>query len=161
MTCFWSQMMAKSSATPSITEAGCIMFAKTFLAIFLALAFKSPALAERVGIAFVQAPAQGSGVCAGNTPDDAFACAIKQCVKSGAESQNCIRTNWCFPSGWSADVFLLHNEGVHWHEVTCGWPSQNAALEAAKITCDRKERDFIVDCTVVQIYDPEGKPQLK
>jgi len=137
------------------------MPARILATLLLALAMTVSAAAERLGIAFVQAPEQGQGVCTGNEPDEAFACAVKQCVKSGATAQDCLRTKWCFPSGWSADVFLLHNEGVHWHEVTCGWPSQNAALEAAKITCDRKERDFIVDCTVVQIYDPEGKPQLQ
>ena len=137
------------------------MLARIFLTLLLALAIVGSAAAERIGIAFVQAPEQGQGVCTGNTPDKAFACAVKRCVKSGADAQDCLRTNWCFPSGWSADVFLLHNEGVHWHEVTCGWTSQNAALEAAKITCNRMERDFIVDCTVVQIYDPDGKPQLK
>ncbi len=137
------------------------MFPRLFLILVLCLTMTSTAFAERVGIAFVQAPEQGSGVCTGTTPDKAFACAVKACMKSGAEDTDCLRTNWCFPSGWSADVFLLHNEGVHWHEVTCGWSNQNAALKAASIICDTKERDFIVDCSIVQIYDPNGKPQLK
>ncbi len=137
------------------------MFQRLLKTILISLAITTHASAERVGIAFVQAPEQGSGVCVGKAPDEAFACAVKACTKSGAIEADCLRTNWCFPSGWSADVFLLHNEGVHWHEVTCGWPSQKAALEAAKIICDQKARDFIVDCSVVQIYDPSGKTQLQ
>ena len=137
-----------------------MMPAKLLTTLVFTVALTNAAYADRVGIAFVQAPEQGQGLCTGNTPDKAFACAVEQCVKSGAEARDCLRTNWCFPSGWSADVLLLHNEGVHWHEVTCGWVSRHAALEAAKVMCDRKHRDFVVDCSVVQIYDPEGKPQL-
>ena len=36
------------------------------------------------GIAFVQAPEQGGGVCLGATPEEGFSCAVAQCMESGA-----------------------------------------------------------------------------
>lgn len=113
------------------------------------------------GIAFVQAPELGSGMCMADNPEAGFACAVEKCRESGAQDADCIRTNWCQPAGWSVDVFLLHNEGIHWHEISCGWAEQSLAMQAATAICDRDVRQFIVDCSVVQVYDPDGNPQLK
>lgn len=126
-------------------------------AALLGFAFTSHPLAqERPGIAFVQAPEQSNGVCTAATAEEGFACAVKKCVAGGARARDCIKTNWCQPSGWSVDVFLQHNEGIHWHEISCGWTSRSAALAAAKILCDTKERQYVVDCLVTAVYDPSG-----
>ncbi|MEM1038273.1 MAG: hypothetical protein AAGI12_02240 [Pseudomonadota bacterium] len=111
---------------------------------------------ERKGIAFVQAPEQSSGMCTATTAEEGFACATKKCTDGGALAGDCIKTTWCQPSGWSVDVFLQHNEGVHWHEISCGWATKSAAMRAAQIICDPKERQYVVDCTLVALYDPNG-----
>lgn len=112
------------------------------------------------GIAFVQAPEQGGGVCMGETPEEGFACAVAQCVEGGAADEDCIRTNWCQPAGWSVDVFVQHAEGPHWHEVVCGLPTEAAAKATALHVCDRSERDYLIECSAVQIYDPDGKERM-
>ena len=112
------------------------------------------------GIAFVQAPEQGSGVAMGATPDAAFALAEAQCVASGARAEDCLRTTWCFPAGWTVDIFAQHREGPHWHEVTCGLPSRAVAEVVAHALCDPAERPYLIECLPVQIYDPEGTPLL-
>lgn len=112
------------------------------------------------GIAFVQAPEQGGGVCMGATPEDGFACAVAECAAGGAADEDCIRTNWCQPAGWSVDIFLQHSEGPHWHEVICGLPTEAIAKAAALHVCDRSERDYLIECSVVQVYDPQGEEQL-
>ena len=112
------------------------------------------------GIAFVQAPEQGGGVCTGLTPEDGFACAVAECTAGGAADEDCIRTNWCQPAGWSVDIFMQHTEGPHWHEVICGMPSEAIARAAALHLCDTNERDYLIACTVVQVYDPEGEERM-
>lgn len=112
------------------------------------------------GIAFVQAPEQSGGVCTGATPEEGFACAVAECTAGGAADEDCIRTNWCQPAGWSVDIFVQHSEGPHWHEVVCGMPSEAIARAAALHACDPNERDYLIECSVVQVYDPEGKEQL-
>ncbi|WP_210326138.1 hypothetical protein [Oricola nitratireducens] len=128
------------------------------MAVSAALALCGPALAQDgpKGIAFVQAPEQGGGVCTGATPEEGFACAVKQCMENGAADADCVRTNWCQPAGWSVDIFVQHQEGPHWHEVICGMPSEAIAKAAASHLCDMNERDYLIACTVVQVYDPEG-----
>ncbi|MEO0547719.1 MAG: hypothetical protein AAF035_12315 [Pseudomonadota bacterium] len=128
------------------------------LSALLTAALPAPSTAqERMGIAFVQAPEQSTGLCVAATAEQAFACATKKCTDGGALAADCLRTNWCFPAGWSVDVFLQHNEGVHWHEVSCGWATKSAALTAAKVICDPQERQYVVDCTVTGLYDPQGQ----
>lgn len=109
------------------------------------------------GIAFVQAPEQGGGVCVGSTPEEGFSCAVAQCMESGAADEDCIRTNWCQPAGWSVDIFVQHREGLHWHEVICGLPTEGIAKAAAEAACDPDERDYVIECSMVQMYDPDGK----
>lgn len=112
------------------------------------------------GIAFVQAPEQGGGVCVGASPEEGFACAVAQCMESGAQDEDCIRTNWCQPAGWSVDIFLQHREGIHWHEVVCGLPSESIARSTGAAACDPEERDYLIACEVVQVYDPDGAEQM-
>ncbi len=120
----------------------------------------SSAQSGPVGIAFVQAPEQGGGVAIADSPEVAFANATAQYMQFGAEAKDCIKTNWCMPAGWSVDVFVQHQQGPHWHEVVCGLPSQEAALATALHMCDRNQRDYLIECTLVQLYDSKGKARL-
>lgn len=113
------------------------------------------------GIAFVQAPEQGSGVATGPNPIVAFERARAQCMESGATESDCLRTNWCYPAGWSIDIFAQHREGIHWHEIVCGLHSENAARATAAAMCDMEERDFLAECSLVQLYDPTGKATIE
>lgn len=130
------------------------------LAALLLLA--APALAQEgpMGIAFVQAPEQSWGVSMGATPAEAFANATAMCVDGGALAEDCLRTNWCFPAGWSIDVFLQHQEGLHWHEVVCGLPSREIGVTIATALCDAVERPYLIGCDLTQVYDPDGTPMM-
>ena len=130
------------------------------LVIAALAAFPAAAQDGPKGIAFVQAPEQGSGVCLGSTPEEGFSCAVAQCMESGAADEDCIRTNWCQPAGWSVDNFVQHQEGLHWHEVICGLPTEGIARKAAEAACDPDEREYVSECSMVQIYDPDGAEQM-
>lgn len=112
------------------------------------------------GIAFVQAPEQSSGM--GVSPDitTAITTAMHQCVGGGAAPEDCIITNWCQPAGWSIDLFVMHVEGIHWHEVTCGLTERSIAEAVAAQICADGARDYVSDCSLVQLYDPNGEPQM-
>ena len=112
------------------------------------------------GIAFVQAPEQSFGVAMGATPQEGFANAVQACVEGGALADDCIPTNWCQPAGWSIDLFVMHQEGLHWHEIVCGLPNEDVALSVGAALCDLNDRDGIGMCDLVQVYDPNGTPQL-
>ena len=109
------------------------------------------------GIAFVHAPEMGSGVCMGGTPDKAFACARERCIREGGNAQACKRIAWCFPARWSVDVFLQNEDGVHWHEFTCGLDSRATAAKVAAVQCDRTSRPDLRECMVTRFFDPEGR----
>ena len=128
-----------------------------FVLLAAALLFTAPALADQTGIAFVYAAEQGAGVCTGGSPDKAFACAKKKCAESGAAEADCARLAWCFPSGWSAGIGVMHKEGIHWSEFICGWPTKEAAIAAAKLRCDSMDKTFINECSAGVFYDPAGK----
>lgn len=113
-----------------------------------------------LGIAFVQAPEQSSGVATGRTPAEAFDRATALCVAGGATAEDCLPTNWCFPAGWSVDIFVQHVEGLHWHEVHCGLQSPELALRLAEVACNADDRPWAIECALVQVYDPEGTPQM-
>lgn len=134
------------------------------LFVALILAAPLPAFAQvdgPAGIAFVQAPEQASGMAMGRTPAEAFASATAACVDGGAYPDDCIPTNWCQPAGWSVDVFAQHQEGIHWHEVVCGLPSEAIAHSVGESLCEASERPFLIECMVTQVYDPEGKPRME
>jgi hypothetical protein len=109
------------------------------------------------GIAFAQAPEQSTGVCIGGNPEKTLACARQKCVDGGAAAADCVRVAWCFPMGWSADIFIQHKEGIHWHEYLCGWDSKESVTAAAKVKCDTTLRDYIIECSVVRFWDRDGK----
>lgn len=130
------------------------------LCLLLAAISISPATAngdDRNGIAFAYAAEQGMGVCVGGSPEKAMSCARAKCTESGARPEDCARIAWCFPSGWSAGVGIMHKEGIHWSEFTCGWPTKEAAIAAGKVRCDHQDKTFITECSVGVLYDPEGK----
>lgn len=136
------------------------MLIARFTALILPLVlFAGTASAQdtRLGIAFAEAPEQSSGVCTGGNPEKTLACAREKCVAGGAEARDCARVAWCFPAGWSADIFLQHREGPHWHEYLCGWETREAAEKAAAIKCDRSMRDYLIECSAVRFWDPDGK----
>lgn len=112
------------------------------------------------GIAFVQAPEMSSGMALAPTQAEAFAAATAECVAGGAEAEDCIPTNWCQPAGWSIDLFVMHTEGLHWHEVTCGLPTPELARAIAETLCDTENRPWIAECELVQLYDRDGAPQM-
>lgn len=118
------------------------------------------ALAEP-GIAFVQAPEMSSGMAVGASPAEAIDAAMAECVAGGAMAEDCIVTNWCSPAGWSVDIFAQHREGLHWHEVVCGLPTRAMGEMVAQTLCDRGERPDLIECLLVQVYDPEGVPQME
>ena len=108
------------------------------------------------GIAFVEAPERSGGHCVGKTPDQAFACARAKCAVDGVQATDCLRRAWCYPAGWSVDVFVQHREGPHWHEFSCGWDSREAAVRAAELKCDKAVRPYLIDCAAVRFFDPDG-----
>lgn len=83
---------------------------------------------------------------------------MAQCVEGGAEARDCIVTNYCSPAGWSVDLFIQHREGLHWHEVTCGLPELSMAQTFEAMACNRDARPWLIECALVQIYDPDGQP---
>ena len=130
------------------------------LPLLATLAFAvSPALAQdnRGGIAFAYAAEQGSGVCTGGSPEKALNCARTKCMESGARAEDCARVAWCFPAGWSVGVGIMHKEGIHWSEFSCGWPSKEAAIAAGKVRCQHQDKKTIQDCSAGVVYDPNGK----
>ena len=138
-----------------------ILPALYFVCLATALFIQAAHAQSTKGIAIVQAPEQGGGVCVAETAERGFACAVKKCAVNGIRAQDCIKTQWCHNAGWTVDVFLQHNEGVHWHETSCGWATKTAAEKAAVVICDQKERQYVVGCRLVQIYDPNGTPQIE
>jgi hypothetical protein len=118
----------------------------------------SAALAEGpLGIAFVEAPERSFGHCTSSSLDQAFTCARARCAVDGVKASDCMRRAWCYPAGWTADVFLQHREGPHWHEYSCGWDSRESAVKAVAIRCDKAARPYLIECAVVRFFDPQGK----
>lgn len=72
-------------------------------------------------------------------------------------ASDCLRVKWCYPAGWSADLFVQHREGIHWHEYLCGWNSKEAVMAAVTVACDRERRNFLIECSAVQLWDDKGR----
>lgn len=111
------------------------------------------------GIAVAQAPEAGLGVCHGLEAAQTMACAQAQCIAvSGLTAEDCVVHLWSTPAHWSADLFVQHNEGPHWHEVVTGWSSREKLEEAIALKC---AEDYLMECTTVRIWDPQGEQVLK
>ena len=111
---------------------------------------------NNLGIAFVEAPEQSSGTCRASTPQKAFACAIKKCTANSTLAEDCLKVKWCFPAGWSADIFMQHKEGPHWHQYLCGWSTREDLDAAANILCNGSSKKWLQECDIVQIWDDIG-----
>ncbi len=131
-------------------------FAYFYLFLFLIAATTAVAQDGPVGIAFVEAPEQSHGMCVADNADRAFDCARQKCAENAIDISDCLRVAWCYPAGWSADIFMQHREGPHWHQYTCGWQSRSDAEAAAKIACEGSMAEFLIECAVVQIWDRDG-----
>lgn len=119
-----------------------------------------PLPAAAGGIAIVQAPEQSFGICAGEDATEAFACAKKKCASGGALEADCLEMAYC-DYGWTVDVFMQSKEGNHWHEYHCGWKTRAEAEAAGKLACNAERMQELLECSAVQIYDPDAKPQLE
>ena len=135
-----------------------VFYTRLIFAVSISCAFPTALLAQEANqaIAFVQAPEQSFGVCFGNNPDDAFACAVKQCTENGALEEDCIKMKYCSPAGWSADIFKQHKEGPHWHDYLCGWESEKDLDAAVNIVCEGSAKDYLIECSVVAKWGPDG-----
>lgn len=131
--------------------------ALTAFLLALAMALSAVHAAAETGIAVSQAPEAGTGVCFGGGADATMSCARKKCMaESGLGAADCPRVLWCFPAGWSADIFMQHREGFHWHDYLCGWDSRENLQSAVALKC---KNDFLIECSAVQIWSPEGVAQ--
>lgn len=133
----------------------------TFVAGLTAITFTSAAMAADgpPGIAFAYEPDGGFGVCTGPRMNVAMECAQKACSVSSngwLRPQDCTPRAWCNPTGWSFTVAFMHEEGVHWSEISCGWPTKEAALAAAKVLCDTQYREGIEECLMGGLWDEDG-----
>jgi hypothetical protein len=135
--------------------------ARAALAVLISVSATGIGHAGQTGIAFAYAPEQGAGSCTGSDPATAFDCARAKCAESGAAAEDCAPVAWCFPAGWTAAVGILHKEGIHWTEYSCGWESLEAAKSAAKVRCDQAQRPFIQECSAALFYDPEGNEVME
>ena len=129
----------------------------TLLAAWLLPAAAACAQNGPVGIAFVEAPEQASAVCISDNADRAFECAREKCMESGAAASDCLRVKWCYPAGWSADIFMQHKEGLHWHTYLCGWQTESDLDAAIQIACEGSSAEYLMECSPVMKWDSGGK----
>jgi hypothetical protein len=119
-------------------------------------ALAAPADAARKGIAFAQAPEQSVGYCTGVNAVNTLNCARAKCAAGGAPASQCLRQAWCFPGGWSADIFMQISEGQHFHEFVCGMQTRAAAEAVVKVKCDKAIQPNLIDCKAVRFFDEAG-----
>ena len=147
----------------TIRASSCLRAIALFaISIFLALpvaaqddegvdAFVLPAF---TGVAVSQAPEAGLGICFSPLPEDGMTCAQQQCMaESGLGEADCAVNLWCYPAGWVADIFMQHAEGPHWHKVVCDQQDLASLENLVAIECDK---DYLIECTAVRIWDADG-----
>jgi hypothetical protein len=130
---------------------------RIFLALVLATWPMSASAEGRGAVGFSQAPEMSSGVCFAASIRKALDCARKKCVKGGGTAEDCLETAACFPAGWSIDIFAQSKDGPHWHETFCGFDSKETAIQASRSVCSQKRRQDLMECSLVTIYDEDGK----
>ena len=112
-----------------------------------------------IGIAVAQAPEAGLGVCFSPEAADDIACAQEQCMQeSGLGIEDCAASLWCYPHGWVADIFMQHREGPHWHKFICDQQDRETLEALIAFEC---KRDYLMECSAVRIWDPEGAEVLE
>lgn len=110
------------------------------------------------GIAVAQAPEAGLGVCIGTNAGDTMECAQHECMEqSGLGQLDCAVNLWCYPLGWTAQIAVLHTEGIHWSKFICDANSQEKLEAAVALYCDE---DYHAECVTVRIWDPDGNAVL-
>ncbi|MEO0328562.1 MAG: hypothetical protein AAF217_08185 [Pseudomonadota bacterium] len=109
------------------------------------------------GVAFVLAPEQSSGICFSDNADKGFACAREKCTENGTPVTQCLRVKWCYPAGWSADIFMQHRDGIHWHEYLCGWQTRSDLEAAVKLKCGGNLSNQLIECGLVGLWSPKGR----
>lgn len=134
---------------------GVIDIMRFFTALVFIFTLTTSSLSEETGIAIFQAPEAGGGICFGQDGEKTIACARQKCIEdTGLESEDCIASAWCYPMGWTGDLFVQHKEGPHWHEFICGQIDKVSLQKAAAVKCNR---DYLIACNMVQMWSPEGK----
>lgn len=133
------------------------------LAPFLLL-LPLPAVAQEMrapsGTAFVQAPAQYSGAVVALSAAEAFEAAQMDGTMASALPEDCRLMAGCQPNGWAFDLSVQHGEGPHGHEVHGGLPDAASARTVAETRCDLGPGPDLIACSVVQLWDWDGTPQL-
>lgn len=121
-------------------------------AIALSLVLPGNAAAQApVGIGFAQAE-EGTWWCRGDNTIEALDCARARC-DAEAGGQECLRTAWCYPAGWSGLMTIWLGE-FHTTEIVCGAPSRGSLEAALAAFCIANP--FAVSCDTFLLIDPEG-----
>ena len=123
----------------------------------LAFAF-APSLAAAqegpISFAAAQAAEAAIGYCWG-VDAGAIECAQNECMEqTGFGVEDCAANLYCFPAFWTADIFMQHQEGPHWHRFLCGYSSREEIEQVAQVLCSA---DWLIDCALVRIWDPDGE----
>ncbi|MER0239221.1 hypothetical protein [Fulvimarina sp. MAC8] len=123
-------------------------------AVSLAL---SVGAAHAQGLAIVEAPEAGSGVCSADSPAEGFACATDRCVaESGLTELDCIPVRWCFGNGWTGDIFLQTGEGFHYHRYICDASSPEELDLIVSAICGGDDKNGFLECALVRLWDRDG-----
>ena len=117
-----------------------------------AMLFSGSAMAQGpIGIGFAQAE-EGTWWCRGDNTVETLDCARDRC-EAEAGGQECLRTAWCYPAGWSGLMTVWLGE-FHTTEIVCGAPSRGALEAALDGFCVANA--FAVSCDTFLFIDPEG-----
>lgn len=110
------------------------------------------------GMAVAQAAEAGIGVCFSTDAGEAMDCAQQECMaQSGLGREDCAVNLWCYPHWWSAQVAVLHNEGIGWSKFFCDELSREKLEAAIKLYCSE---ETFAECHAVRIWDRDGKAVL-
>lgn len=126
------------------------LFALVFVPMIL-LSARARAQDGPQGIGFAQAE-EGTWTCRAGDPVTALNCARDLC-RAQAGGQDCYRTAWCFPAGWSGLVTVWLAD-FHANHSVCGAPTLPALLDAMLAFCN--EAEGATACDVGMVVDPVG-----
>lgn len=132
--------------------------AALMLAAGAACAQASGGLQGPVAFAAAQAAEAGTGVCFGAGATETMQCAVDKCVaQSGLMAEDCGVQAFCSSAQWSADLFMMHEQGIHWHDYLCGWGSEPQLHSAIQAKCSGQG---LVECSAVTVWNPAGEEQI-
>ncbi|HQZ12655.1 MAG TPA: hypothetical protein PK286_07180 [Devosia sp.] len=77
--------------------------------------------------------------------------------QSALGEDECAVNLWCFPHNWTAQVAVLHKEGIHWTKVLCDQMDRKELDRAVALYC---ENDAFAECVPMRIWDRDGKLAL-